>query len=67
MNNATDQLSRCSVSVILAVYNGKRYVAALRGMWGVRDVEDAVGAARYLVGAGLADPDRLVIMGSSAG
>jgi dipeptidyl aminopeptidase/acylaminoacyl peptidase len=46
---------------------GKRYMAALRRMWGILDVEDAVGAARYLVEAGLADPERLVIMGGSAG
>lgn len=46
---------------------GKAYMAALRGQWGVLDVEDAVGGARYLVEAGLADPERLVIMGGSAG
>jgi dipeptidyl aminopeptidase/acylaminoacyl peptidase len=42
-------------------------MSALRGQWGVLDVEDAVGGAQYLVDAGLADPDRLVIMGGSAG
>lgn len=46
---------------------GKSYMAALRGKWGVLDVEDAIGGARYLVDAGLADQDRLVIMGGSAG
>jgi dipeptidyl aminopeptidase/acylaminoacyl peptidase len=46
---------------------GKAYAAALRGQWGILDVEDAIGGARYLVDAGLADPDRLVIMGGSAG
>ena len=46
---------------------GKRYMAALRSMWGILDVEDAVGAAHYLVEARLADPKRLVIMGGSAG
>jgi len=46
---------------------GKPYMAALRGQWGVLDVEDAVGGADYLVSAGLADRDRLVIMGGSAG
>jgi dipeptidyl aminopeptidase/acylaminoacyl peptidase len=46
---------------------GKPYMAALRGQWGILDVEDAVGGAGYLADAGLADPDRLVIMGGSAG
>jgi dipeptidyl aminopeptidase/acylaminoacyl peptidase len=46
---------------------GKPYMAALRGQWGVYDVEDAVGGARYLAEAGLADGERLVIMGGSAG
>jgi dipeptidyl aminopeptidase/acylaminoacyl peptidase len=46
---------------------GKPYMAALRGQWGVLDVEDAIGGAQHLVDAGLADADRLVIMGGSAG
>jgi dipeptidyl aminopeptidase/acylaminoacyl peptidase len=46
---------------------GKPYMAALRGTWGLLDVEDAIGGARYLVDANLADPNRLVIMGGSAG
>jgi dipeptidyl aminopeptidase/acylaminoacyl peptidase len=46
---------------------GKPYMAALRGQWGILDVEDAIGGARYLVDARLADPERLVIMGGSAG
>ena len=46
---------------------GKDYMAALRGQWGVLDVQDAIGGARYLVDAGLADENRLVIMGGSAG
>lgn len=46
---------------------GKPYMAALRGQWGILDVEDAIGGARYLVEAGLADERRLVIMGGSAG
>jgi len=46
---------------------GKAYMAALHGKWGVLDVEDAVGGARHLVDGGLADGDRLVIMGGSAG
>jgi dipeptidyl aminopeptidase/acylaminoacyl peptidase len=46
---------------------GKPYMAALRGKWGVLDVEDAVGGAQHLVAAGLADANKLVIMGGSAG
>jgi dipeptidyl aminopeptidase/acylaminoacyl peptidase len=42
-------------------------MAALRGKWGVLDAEDAIGGAQYLVDAGLADRERLVIMGGSAG
>ncbi len=46
---------------------GRRYMTALRGNWGLFDVEDAVGGARHLVDQDLADPDRLVISGGSAG
>ncbi len=46
---------------------GSAYVRALRGNWGVADVEDAVSGARYLVDKGRADAGRLVIMGGSAG
>ena len=46
---------------------GRDYQDALRGNWGVYDVEDAVAAAQYLIDADLADPDKIVIMGGSAG
>lgn len=46
---------------------GKAYMAALRGNWGIYDVEDAISGARYLAEAGLADSDKVVIMGGSAG
>ncbi len=46
---------------------GRAYRRSLRGQWGVRDVEDCITAARYLVNAGRADPRRLIISGSSAG
>jgi dipeptidyl aminopeptidase/acylaminoacyl peptidase len=46
---------------------GKAYVEALRGQWGVADVEDAVTGAQYLVDQGWADAEKLVIMGGSAG
>jgi dipeptidyl aminopeptidase/acylaminoacyl peptidase len=42
-------------------------MAMLRGQWGVYDVEDGIAGARYLVDSGLADGERLVIMGGSAG
>jgi dipeptidyl aminopeptidase/acylaminoacyl peptidase len=46
---------------------GRQYRNMLKGNWGVHDVEDAVSGARYLVAQGLADNQRLIIMGGSAG
>ncbi len=46
---------------------GRDYMELLRGQWGVADVEDALGGARFLTETGLADPQKLVIMGGSAG
>jgi len=46
---------------------GKAYVEALRGQWGVYDVEDAVSGAQYLIDQGFAAAQRLVLMGGSAG
>jgi dipeptidyl aminopeptidase/acylaminoacyl peptidase len=46
---------------------GRAYRRALDGRWGVTDVEDCVRGAQHLVHAGLADPARLAIRGSSAG
>ncbi len=46
---------------------GRDYRQALYGQWGVADVEDAVAGARYLAEQGLADPERLIIRGGSAG
>jgi dipeptidyl aminopeptidase/acylaminoacyl peptidase len=46
---------------------GRGFRESLYGRWGVVDVDDAVAAARYLVDRGLADPDRLLISGGSAG
>lgn len=46
---------------------GKAYVDALRGQWGVYDVEDAVSGAQYLVAQDFAAAEHLVIMGGSAG
>ncbi|MEM1153050.1 MAG: S9 family peptidase [Pseudomonadota bacterium] len=46
---------------------GRDYRRALYGEWGVADVEDAVAGVNWLVEQGLADPDRLIIRGGSAG
>jgi dipeptidyl aminopeptidase/acylaminoacyl peptidase len=46
---------------------GRAYRDALKGQWGVVDVEDCVAGARWLVDQGLADPARLIIRGGSAG
>jgi len=46
---------------------GRKYREALRGNWGHLDVVDAAGGAQALVDQGLADPERLVIKGGSAG
>lgn len=46
---------------------GREYQDSLRGNWGIYDVEDCVSAAKFLVDADMVDPDRLMIMGGSAG
>lgn len=46
---------------------GRPYRDALKGRWGIVDVEDVVAAARHLVKEGLAHPSRLAIRGGSAG
>ncbi len=46
---------------------GTAYRRRLNGNWGVVDVDDCVNGANYMVAQGLADADRLIIRGSSAG
>ncbi len=46
---------------------GRAYRNRLRGNWGVLDVEDCAGLARFLAGAGRVDGQRCVIRGGSAG
>ena len=46
---------------------GRSYRNRLWGQWGVLDVADCIGAARFLGEQGLADPARCVIRGGSAG
>lgn len=46
---------------------GRGYRDALKGHWGVYDVEDCVSGARHVAEQGLADGRRMAIMGGSAG
>lgn len=46
---------------------GRAYRDLLKGQWGIVDVEDCVAGARALVERGLADSERLIIRGGSAG
>jgi len=46
---------------------GRAYREKLRASWGIYDVEDAVSGAQACVERGLADGEKLVIMGGSAG
>ncbi|WP_158605526.1 S9 family peptidase [Amycolatopsis panacis] len=46
---------------------GRPYRDALKGEWGVVDVDDAVAGAQYLVERGLADPGKLIVRGLSGG
>lgn len=46
---------------------GRSYRRELYGNWGVTDVQDAVAGASWLAEQGLADPERLIIRGGSAG
>ena len=46
---------------------GRSYRDALRGNWGKIDLQDTIEGCQALINAGLADPERLIIMGGSAG
>lgn len=46
---------------------GRRYMESLYGQWGIFDVEDAIGGAKALSDAGRVDPEKVIIMGGSAG
>jgi dipeptidyl aminopeptidase/acylaminoacyl peptidase len=46
---------------------GRAYRERLNGQWGIVDIDDCVNGARYLVERGLADNERLIIRGGSAG
>jgi dipeptidyl aminopeptidase/acylaminoacyl peptidase len=47
--------------------HGRAYRQRLDGQWGVTDVNDAINAARYLIGQGRVDGDALAVRGGSAG
>jgi dipeptidyl aminopeptidase/acylaminoacyl peptidase len=46
---------------------GRRYRDALKGAWGIADVDDCAAAARFLADRGSVDPARMAIRGGSAG
>ena len=46
---------------------GRRYREALKGRWGVADLDDVVACARFLADAGRVDPRRMAIRGESSG
>ncbi len=46
---------------------GRAYRDALRGVWGIADLDDCVAAARFLVDRGDVDGERLAIEGGSSG
>jgi dipeptidyl aminopeptidase/acylaminoacyl peptidase len=46
---------------------GRDYRRGLDGGWGVADVDDLVAAARHAAELGLADRDRIILRGGSAG
>lgn len=46
---------------------GRLYRQALDGAWGIKDVDDVVAGAQHLINQGLADPERVMIRGGSAG
>jgi len=46
---------------------GRSYRDALKGNWGIFDVQDTVSGVQYLAGQNLVDGDKAIILGSSAG
>jgi dipeptidyl aminopeptidase/acylaminoacyl peptidase len=57
----------CDVNYGGSTGYGRAFRDRLRGRWGEVDVHDAEAAAQSLVARGLADPDRVLITGGSAG
>lgn len=46
---------------------GRNYRQALKRQWGVMDVEDCLSGAHFAAARGWADPDKMVLLGSSSG
>jgi dipeptidyl aminopeptidase/acylaminoacyl peptidase len=46
---------------------GRAYRDALRGQWGIADIEDCINAVEYLASQGQIDRERVAIRGGSAG
>lgn len=46
---------------------GRTYAQALRGQWGDRDLADIAAGIRHACREGWCDPDRIAVMGGSAG
>ena len=46
---------------------GKAYRDRLSANWGIADVNDIISAGEYLIEQKLADPEKLIVMGASAG
>ncbi len=46
---------------------GRAWRNRLHHMWGIADVDDCISMTTYLIDNEMVDPDRVVIMGSSAG
>ena len=46
---------------------GRNYRQALKRQWGVMDVEDCLSGAHFAAAQGWADPDKMVLLGSSSG
>ena len=46
---------------------GRGYRERLKGMWGVKDVEDCINGVKFLIKKGKVDSKRLIIRGGSAG
>ncbi|HZC28678.1 MAG TPA: S9 family peptidase, partial [Gaiellaceae bacterium] len=60
-------LAVCDVNYGGSTGYGRAFRDRLRRRWGEVDVHDAEAAARHLVERGLADPERVLITGGSAG
>jgi len=46
---------------------GRDYRQALKKQWGIMDVEDCLSGAHFAANQGWADPDKMALLGSSAG